>query len=447
MVSERSKETLGKLENGTYRNNRTITLGGIDFTAKDVLVKAPLVSRLNCYYVGGTGEGKTQLANDICGYLKDSSCYSMGRPDFEPSELFRSLNLGFLTDLLKGKKTNPQLQQSLEKLSGNVDKCFFYVDELNRCPPIVQNYFFDFFDGKLVYNGQLVNLGKDGYSVGFASGNLGDGQFCGTSDTDRALKDRMHMIVSLDNTRFSPTEGDVLSVLTGRKTPRARQTNDSSINIEDIIELNREFQETDIHPIYPILGLYLTRGLDFLQDHPEHSKKNIFDSWYHSNPESVRQDTDEGLIFPISVRAALASQALASGLEFIADAKGEEVTDHTGLFLDALKLTIPYSGVLNPMFVNQKHGGNVYTAFDEAMEYSRAGINEREEGLTTAIAFAEAGLVNEVEPILGEIAPPNTRWESVANGIRQYAEECEENPTKEGQKLRDIIRGAYEEEN
>jgi len=182
MVSDKAKQTIEGMENGRYANNREISLGGVSYTARDVLIKAPLIARLNVYFVGGTGRGKTQLGHDLLSYFGDSSCYAMGRPDFEPSELLKQVRLGNLKDV----KTDKELVE----LTENVRKQLFFIDELNRAPPIVQNYFFDFFDGKLVHDGKIFNLGTDGYSIGFATGNLGDGEYVGVSDSDRALKDR-----------------------------------------------------------------------------------------------------------------------------------------------------------------------------------------------------------------------------------------------------------------
>ena len=85
------KDTLERLERGKYHNNKVIVLGGVPFTARDVLVKAPLIAGVNVYLVGGTGEGKTELANDLVGYFGNSACYTMGRPDFEPSELLKQV--------------------------------------------------------------------------------------------------------------------------------------------------------------------------------------------------------------------------------------------------------------------------------------------------------------------------------------------------------------------
>src|SRR3989344_8780091 len=98
MTSQKTKETIEKLERGKYVNDRQVVLGEVPYTARDVLIKAPLIARLNAYFVGGTGRGKTQLGNDLISYFGDASCYAMGRPDFEPSELLRQVRFGNLKD-------------------------------------------------------------------------------------------------------------------------------------------------------------------------------------------------------------------------------------------------------------------------------------------------------------------------------------------------------------
>jgi MoxR-like ATPase len=132
------KETLDKLEQGTYQNSQEIVLGGIPFTARDVLVKAPLLTKLNMFYLGDRGEGKTQLAHDINSYFGENSCYASGRPDFEPSEVFRQLNAQALGKVLRGEASPDDVAQ-IESLTENVSRNLFYIDELNRCPPITQN--------------------------------------------------------------------------------------------------------------------------------------------------------------------------------------------------------------------------------------------------------------------------------------------------------------------
>lgn len=135
MTESSLKERIDRLSvQGSYKNTREIAIGGVPYSVRDVVVTAPLIAGLNVYLVGGTGEGKTQLANDLAGLFGDNYCYAQGRPDFEPSELLKQLNLS------KKKLDEAASDRELVELTGNVTKNLFYVDELNRCPPIVKNY-------------------------------------------------------------------------------------------------------------------------------------------------------------------------------------------------------------------------------------------------------------------------------------------------------------------
>ncbi len=427
-------ETLAKLDSGKYINNREIVLGGIPFTAREVLIKAPLMSGINAYLVGGTGEGKTELANDLMSFFGSHGCYTMGRPDFEPAELMRHVRL----DRLKDAKTDKELVE----LTENVDKALFYVDELNRCPPIVQNYFFDFFDGKLVHQGKIRNLGKDGYTLGFATGNLGNGEYVGVADSDRALLDRMHMIVKLDHPDFATTEMDDLDIFSSKKNPRASLPEGDGI-YNEILAMHRDFRESEVPLILPVLGVYLTKGLDYVEGTPTHSKRALGPRWYSA--EGVRRDTDESKIHPLSKRAIFGAISLSSALERIAKEKGIEDTkiDRVDLFLDCLRLTVPYSGVIVPSFIDIEHGGDVYTAFDSLLGQSsiiRGEITGRKEDLEEACAYAEAGDKN--DGLLSRISAGEDRWTSVKNAISMYADRREQNPSEKGIKIKGILAEA-----
>lgn len=440
-ISEESKKTLERLEQGSYRDTSEMVLGGVRFSGKDIKVKALLVSRLNTYYVGGTGQGKTQLANDLCGIFADASCYAMGRADFEPSELMRQINWQLLQKLQRGETLD---NTELEQLK-NLDKLFFYVDELNRCPAIVQNYFFDFFDGKIVHQGKIRNLGRQGYSVGFASGNLGDGEYVGVSDSDRALKDRMHVILGLDDPIFRPTAFDIFSlgVLDRKKDPRASLPKEQKGMTEEIIAMNKEFQERTLNPVFPALRVFFTRGLDWL-DNTKRNSKMALPGWAHQQIEGVRYDTDEGMIYPLSVRSALATETLASGLQFVAEANGEEVQNPVELYLDAMKLTVSYSGTLHPIWLDQEHKGDVYSAFDQAMTLSREQVLGKSSKLEEAMFLAEAGQTN--QHLLEEISqsPVQGRWAPVRQAIEKYAKHREQNPSEEGKKIAEVIKQSHE---
>ena len=407
------KDRLEKLSRqGSWRNTREINVGGIPYNVREVLVTAPLVAGLNVYLVGGTGEGKTQLANDLAGLFGDSYCYAEGRPDFEPSEILKQLNLG----KLKGAVSDRELVE----LTGNVSKNLFYVDELNRCPPIIMNYFFNFFDGKLVHNGKVYRLGDKGYAVGFASGNMGDGAYVGISDTDRALKDRMHMIVKLDDPQFCTTEEDDMHIFGNKKDPRATAPEEGQSCLDDILTLHEEFKKREVPAVLPILGVLFHKGLDYLENTARHSKRAVDLQW--PNVQGVRQDTDESKIMPFSKRAVLSAIGLSQALEMIAEAKGYEVKDSTKMFLDALRFTAPYSGVFSPQYIHNEKAGDAYAAFEDVMEKIRKDVNDRRDALEVSLALARAG--TKKEKLLNEINPTGTtgRWTPVRRAIESIAD-------------------------
>ncbi len=427
--TEKEYNVLSKLDNGTYKNTKEIDIGGLLFSMRDVLVKAPLIAGLNVYLVGATGEGKTQLAHDLADYVgKDAFCYSIGRPDFEPSELLKQVRL----DKIKDVKTDRELVE----LSENVKKNIFYVDELNRCPPIVMNYFFDFFDGKLIHNGKITPLGNRNFNLGFASGNIGDGAYVGVSDIDRALKDRMHMIVKLDYPDFSTTEGDDLNIFSGKKDPRASLPKGSGGCLDDLIKLHDIFSERNVPLILPFLGIYFHKGLDYLENTSKHSKRAVDEKW--PNIEGIRQETDESKIMPLSKRAVFGAIALSQALEMIAESKGKKIESSVPLFLDCLRFTVPYSGVLAQTFVDAEHDRDPYSAFDSVMMRNREQINEKLPELETALAFAEAG--KKQPALLKKIASSSEgKWFPVKNALSYYADYRKDNLSESGMKLRQIL--------
>jgi len=444
------KDTLDKLEQGSYQNSRQITMARVlPFTARDILVKAPLLTRLNMFYLGDRGEGKTQLAHDINAYFgKQNSCYASGRPDFEPSEVFRQLNAQALGKVLRGEATEAEAAQ-IEKLTANVTKNLFYVDELNRCPPITQNYFFDLMDGKIVFQGNLIPLGNKGYSVGFASANSGNA-YHGTFQMDAALLDRMHMAVDITYPDFFPTAGDTFDIFAGtKKDPRASIPTESKEGIADeILAMHEEFKKRPASPILCAMMPYFNVGLDYTQA-GRHSKRALKKSW--PNGTGLRTDSDENKVYPISKRALLGAMALTSGLEMIAEAQGRVPTGKTNeelsqlemdLFLDSLRLTVPFSGVISPQYIDSECGGDAYAAFDNLFGENsarRREIGEKMPRVYEAVLLANKGRTD--TRLMDEIAKADLtegEWQPVREAIEHYA-----NSTKKATTQGEVVEQAH----
>lgn len=428
-----TKDTLDKLEKGSYQNSRVITLGGIPFSARDVLVKAPLLTRLNMFYLGDRGEGKTQLAHDINSYFGTNACYASGRPDFEPSEVFRQLDAQKLGRILKGEAT-PEEAAQIERLTENVSKNLFYIDELNRCPPITQNYFFDLMDGKIVHQGKIISLGNKGYSVGFASANSGKA-YSGTFDMDAALLDRMHMAVDITHPDFFPTAEDVFDIFSGcKKDPRASMPDGNGKSLTDeVLAMHTQFKQRPVSPMLCLMAPYFNLGLDYAQGTTKNSKRALKKMW--PNAQGLRTDTDEDKLYPLSKRAIFGAVALASGLEMIAEAQGKVSSGsnrdrdkaEVELFLDALKFTLPFSGVISPQYVESQCGGDAYVAFDNLLGENsarRGEILDKVPELSDALLLAGHGKTNTA--LLDKITAQNTgEWQPVRDAVVHYANSTE----------------------
>ncbi|MBI4095237.1 MAG: AAA family ATPase [DPANN group archaeon] len=417
LAEAQTKDLIEKIsKQGAWKNTKTVFLGGVEFSVRDVLITAPLIAGLNVYFIGGTGEGKTQLANDLAGLFgRDAYCYAEGRPDFDLAELLKEVDLGGL----KQAKSSGEII----RLTQNVRKSLFYVDELNRTLPMIQNYFFNFFDGKLTHQGQIYPLGQRGYSVGFASGNIGDGAYVGVQDSDRALKDRMHLIVKLDYPDFHTAEEDDGELFEMNKNPRASLPEETESRLEEILELHKRFKQREIPLAWPALGIYFHKGLDYLEQTAKHSKRAVDAQWPNIN--AIRTDNDESAIMPLSKRAVFGAMALGNALQMIAESRGREA-NATDLYLDTLRLTVPYSGVLSPQYVATDHSGDVYSAFDAVMVHSRNEIKSRLDAIEAAIVFALGGQSN--SEALERISKVGTqdRW----TPVRRYVEGLAKKPTR-----------------
>jgi hypothetical protein len=364
-----------KLQN--YKNQTEVLPG---LTMEDI-VKACLVGKLNLFLVGETGEGKTQLENDILGLFGNKGFFEQGRNDLTIREMFTRFNL----DKLRTAKTTEEVKE----LTNHISHPVYVVDELTRCIPAVQNQFFNLFDGFITVDGTKYKLGKNGYSIGVASGNVGNGRYVGTSETDRALRDRMHLIIDID--AFPKTANDTLEVLASKKDPRVSdaQGNDRA---EDIVNLHEEFKKQLPRVPQYVAALHLVHGLDYYEDRdgtnvvPQSKRKNK-NAW----PGCVKgHDTgsDAALIFPFSTRAAISTLTLAQALEQVKRAKGDAYENAFDPVLDSAYLIGAQSGVLHPSAIDAHHDSQPYKAMQAVIDGLRTEFGAKQEVLEQAIAAA-----------------------------------------------------------
>ena len=98
--------------------------------------------------------------------------------------------------------------------------------------------------------------------------------------------------------------------------------------------------------------------------------------------------------------------------------------------------------------MDQKHNGDVYSAFDYILGKNSRNVEDilkKSPKLEEALALAEAGVTN--ARLQKEIAPSIGRWTPVKQALESYAERISQNPTEESIKLKNIIECSHRGEN
>jgi len=393
MIDDKVKDAINGLNAEHYVNTSEVCrIGGQPLYLWDVM-KAALVRKLNVFLAGETGEGKTQLEKDILGLFANEGMFILGRNDLDIRELFRKISGEKLKLLREGKLDSDAVKEVTENLGYHL----FVVDEQTRCIPAVQNQLFNMYDGYVELDGKLYVIG-DGYCVGVSSGNIGNGKYVGTSAQDRALLDRMHVLVDVDNADFSPNPVDFMQILARNDGPRVKDAAGRQNKAQEVIQTYQALNDTKIPFEHYIAALYLRFGLDYLESTSHHSKRHAKNIWPNIPKLSdAEKGGDATLIFPVSTRAALTYLELAKGLRAVAEAKGATDIDETQLFLDSFRIAGAYSGILNIDRVNKdpNYEGNLYTALGAINEGIKTELDTNVDNAFSALTKAQKGTLDE----------------------------------------------------
>jgi len=370
--------------NKVYKNNTEIAeLNGVPIYMNDV-VDACLLGRLNLFLQGDTGNGKTQLAKDAMNDFRDKSLFILGRNDMDTRELFQQINPQFIKALREGSDSS---NLKLKDLTNKINYNLIVVDELPNCVPAVRAQLFNLFDGFIEVEGKAYPIGKD-YSVGIATGNIGQKFTESSNELGRALKDRMHVIVDTDY--FFPKPSDTLEILAENTNPRIEFNQESKDLSADIIEKYKALISQEIPLEKLIVANYLLHGLDHCS---KGSKRKMKDAW-PTQLENHEQGSDVGLVLPVSPRAAKSIIRLSQSLDQITKEKGAQNVDSVDSMLNAYKLVSTYSGVLNEAAVQNTYGGNHYDAMDAIISTTKSQFNEQSDNILAGLSMVKSGKTN-----------------------------------------------------
>jgi hypothetical protein len=400
--------------------------------------------------------------NSLRHFNSDRTMFLLGRNDMDTRELFQRFNIGKLNqkpkysleplvnidngsvdyyypvfengNFIQKKLSLEQVEkvrEGLEKLAGTseeireltskIDTKLFVVDELPNCVPAVRAQLFNLFDGFIEINGQTYPIGN-GYSVGIATGNIGQKFTESSNDIGRALKDRMH--VTIDTDYFKPTAWDTFNILSNNTNPRVDFTHkpDNGDLEKKILNAHNEVTSKEILFEKLLIANYLIHGMDYVNiDGKETTKTRLKENW----PNAITNHgagSDEALVLPVSPRAAKSILRLSQAFDYIAKEKGISEKDiensNFDSMMQAYKFVGAYSGILNEMAVREKYGNDKYSALDAVISTTQTQYNE-------ALPSISAGLnmVNEGKKYRKVLDKFNGRWSFMRNFLEKATEE------------------------
>ena len=366
-----------------YKNTTELAnLNGIPIYMHD-MIDAALRARLNTFLQGDTGSGKTQLARDVQHYFGDKSLFVLGRNDMDVKELFQQVNPEFLK-ALKGQNVKGL---KFKELTDRINYNFIAVDELPNCVPAVRAQLFNLFDGYIEIEGKAYPIGN-GYSVGIATGNIGQ--------------------------QFTESSNDTLEMLVKDKNPRVNFEDDGEDKVKDIIKAHEELKAKEVPFEKYIVASYLVHGLDYLEG--GRSKIGSKSAW-PNNVEGHEAGSDAALILPVSPRAAKSIIMLSQALDDITKEKGADELDEFNSMMTAYKFVSAYSGVLNEALVRQDYGENNYSAMDAVVNTTKTQFDSQKSNIAAGIEMAKRGKKD--KKILDEFAG---RWEFMRSLLENLGE-------------------------
>ena len=330
-----------------YVNNRPAFA---NLTVTDLTLSAVL-GGLNILLVGDSGKGKTQLARDIYNHIFGGDQARGGHGIMVRG--YRLIDSTLYDEVF----TELNIDKARRELTDSIQAAVSIGDELNRAPVVRQNDFLELGDGVLNYKGKSIPLGIDGYHVVIATANIGNGEFQGTFDTDKALYNRLHVAIDFDHPQFAPTDEDEILLDTAKAAnPRIKEATHLDL-LAKILAANKEITSMSQN-----IGLdaqtvinYLRFGLKNCMQNKGEKEKN----WPIPCQECPDNKAGDALCAHIRApvrRTMEATIRYAAAMQFLSQLKNPEVQiDPVDLIFKSFEFTGAYQLLLNPGILKQEY--------------------------------------------------------------------------------------------
>ena len=380
-----TKITYQDLELPNYLNTRMV-FGNLDVSD---LAKAAVLAPLNILLVGDTGTGKSQLATDIYHYYFGGNKTENGQGVF--------IRAHPEIDIYNEIFTNLSIERAQRELTDNLEAKIFFVDELNRAPSVAQNQFFGLGDGVMDYRGRSVRLGKDGYHILVGTANLGNGEFQGTFETDKAMYNRLHVALDFDYKDFKPTGKDQRELNRRKPNPNVKKQNPRDIS-DKILTASKEIERNSENLGLETLAVidYLTFGLDNCQRNLEEGRGNGKGEIWPMKCQDCKFNPNDGslcsLIRAPKRRTLNSLLRYANALQYLAELKNPEIIiDPIDLIFKSFELTGAYQFLLNPHKLRQDHCDQNPEMMAEIAKRLKEDFRKNEDFIMSSLEQAKKG--------------------------------------------------------
>lgn len=372
-----------------YLNTRPV-FSGLNVT--DLAIAAVLAG-LNSFYVGDTGTGKSQLARDFYNY------YFGGEKDEggEGVSIEGHSDLDIYSDVL----TRIDMEKGKRVLTGIHEALFWNLEEFNRCPEVTQNQFYAMGNGRLIYGGKSIPIGQRGYVSSVATANLGNGEFRGTFDTDKALYNRFPVTIDFDNPKFRPTlEDRILIDLIREANPNVKEAPVRDFS-NKIARAQREIASNSQNPGLETLAVvnYLKLGLENCSEKRYDPNVREKGKTWPIECQDCSINTDGKALCSL-VRSPLprtleSLKKYAAALDYLAKLKNpEQKIDPVDLVFDAFEIIGAYQKLLNPQVLTSKYAGQNPRMVKDVVEELRGDFRKNEDFILTSLEQAKKGNEN-----------------------------------------------------
>lgn len=387
-LGEKAKEDFFSGKSAEYiQNNCPVYLNtkpvfaGLNVTDLSI---AGILAGLNSLYVGDTGCGKSQLAQDFYNYYFNGNQLEQGhgvkirgRSELDIyEEVYRDIDK-------KEMRWVP---------NDNIKGMMHYIDEINRCPEVTQNQFFGLGDGFLEHKGMKAPLGKDGYSVSVATANLGNGEFGGAFESDKALYNRFAITLDFDYEMFQPTQEDQIIIdylrSANPKIKEAPKRDISGLIIEAEEEISKQARNPGLEAF--AITNYIKLGLKNCQEYGIKEK-----NWPLQCSDCPKNKDDGALCSLVRAPQPRTVNSLikyATALDYLIKLKDpKENADPVDLVFKAFELTGAYQHLLNPAILKADYVDQSPKMIKEVVDRLKEDFRKNEDFILSTSEKAQNG--------------------------------------------------------